>query len=386
MLRSSLWEAYKRSWQGLPRDNHPESVHKEYQETGAGDYSYIYQFIDHLGNKRLSYSDLNDDGIVETSEIRSEKNYYPFGLTQRGYNGQMQGTYYPYGFGGKEEQSELELEWLDFSARNYDASLGRWMNLDPLAEDMRRHSPYNYGFNNPISFIDPDGMKPFWINNGDGTYTAEKGDSAATLAKDAGISEERANELVQQQHGKNYKGKDGGVKSNLDPKDVVAIPEQQQEIADVGATLENEGKEPASSESTDNTSESASLLDKAGEVASDLVKDALGMTEVEEGISRALEAYDNEGINGYLYTSIANAHMEEAGGSGGRSKKRSRSNGVRSTKNKSKRVRSTKTKASTGTTKSTPKNSWNAFLQQNKGKYKGKGWIKRAAADYRAQQ
>ncbi|WP_431160685.1 RHS repeat domain-containing protein [Flagellimonas beolgyonensis] len=95
-----------------------------------------------------------------------ESNYYPFGLKHKGYNEEVSSygnsVAQKWKFGGKEYEDGLNesIATYDFGARNYDPALGRWMNLDPLAEQMRRHSPYNYAFDNPMYFMDYDGMAP----------------------------------------------------------------------------------------------------------------------------------------------------------------------------------------------------------------------------------
>ncbi|WP_371414627.1 RHS repeat-associated core domain-containing protein [Flavobacterium sp. 140616W15] len=135
---------------------------------GANNYSYVFNYTYHLGNIRVSYKK-NAQNVLE---ILEENNYYPFGLKHEGYNVNPASDY-KYKYNGKELQDELGLNFYDYGARNYDPALGRWMNIDPLAEQMRRHSPYNYAFDNPVYFIDPDGMAPKGARSSGAMSTAE---------------------------------------------------------------------------------------------------------------------------------------------------------------------------------------------------------------------
>jgi RHS repeat-associated protein len=170
-------------------------------------FNDVYPYKDHLGNVRLSYGDSDSNGSIDANtEIISEKNYYPFGLTHSGYNNVISGNSNAaaekLGFGGKELQKELGLDWYDVSARNYDPALGRWMNVDPLAEQMPSWSLYNYVFNNPINLVDPTGMAPEvseWKPDKNGNLVAEAGDNAKTLAKHLSVSQSEASKMIKDQ-------------------------------------------------------------------------------------------------------------------------------------------------------------------------------------------
>ena len=124
-----------------------------------GTFSYIYQYKDHLGSNRLSYSDSNNDGQVTASEIVEKDNYYPFGMKHKEYNSIINGVAHKYKFQGQERQDELGLNWDSFKYRNYDYAIGRFMSIDPLAEKYNYQSPYNFSENKVVSHIELEGLE-----------------------------------------------------------------------------------------------------------------------------------------------------------------------------------------------------------------------------------
>ncbi len=116
---------------------------------------YEYYIRDHLGNIRLTYSDLNADGLITTpDEILEEMHYYAFGMMMEG---SWMGDAGQYGYNGIEYENFLDLEMNLATFRGLDPALGRWWQVDPKAEATFPLTPYGSMNNNPISFTDPDG-------------------------------------------------------------------------------------------------------------------------------------------------------------------------------------------------------------------------------------
>lgn len=92
-------------------------------------------------------------------QVTQVTDYYPFGLAINPLGYQKNTSFAnKYLYNGMEFQSDFSTNWLDYGARMYMSDIGRWGVVDPLSEQTRRWSPYNYAIDNPIRFIDPDGM------------------------------------------------------------------------------------------------------------------------------------------------------------------------------------------------------------------------------------
>jgi RHS repeat-associated protein len=131
-------------------------------------YNYVYNYLDHLGNIRMSY------GMDESDHLRvlDENEYYPYGLKHASSNQILEWTYddhteqvalvtptgtptYQNKFNGTEWQNELDLNLYDMDARDYDPAIARWVNIDPVTHFSQ--SPFVAFDGNPVMYADPSG-------------------------------------------------------------------------------------------------------------------------------------------------------------------------------------------------------------------------------------
>lgn len=132
-------------------------------------FLYVYT------SNEMDYDVLFDNLVVvhNSGPLVEETHYYPFGLTMsaisaRSLSGGIKENKFKYN--GKElENREFAngagLETYDFAARMQDPQLGRFLQIDPKSETFANNTPYNYCFNNPLLFVDPDGMEPEYTYN-----------------------------------------------------------------------------------------------------------------------------------------------------------------------------------------------------------------------------
>jgi len=138
----------------------------------------VYNYTDHLGNNRLSYT---WNKSAQALAIMEENNYYPFGLKHENYNSdkvdydrdETGGNLivlapvvrlgYQYKFQGQERQDELGLNWDSFKWRNYDPAIARFICIDPLAEKYTYNGVYNFSENKVVVHRELEGLESIYI-------------------------------------------------------------------------------------------------------------------------------------------------------------------------------------------------------------------------------
>jgi RHS repeat-associated protein len=120
---------------------------------------YIY---DHLGNTRLTYF-ANKPASSWRYHLVNVMDYYPYGKTLKTYNLNTAERYQSTG-----HERDTETGWDYRLARLYDADVGRFLGVDPLASERSWLNPYNYVQGSPVIRVDPDGALDGWIQDDNG--------------------------------------------------------------------------------------------------------------------------------------------------------------------------------------------------------------------------
>ena len=148
MLGNKRYVRYNHGSWALEYVYNPEGYIKYWGEEEHYPYYYIK---DHLGNVHETY--IRPYPTEKYCEQRMQ--YYPSGLP---WNTNLNASYQPFKYNSKEFVEMHGLDEYDSEARWYYPAIMRTTTMDPLCEKYYSISPYAWCGNNPVNYVDPDGM------------------------------------------------------------------------------------------------------------------------------------------------------------------------------------------------------------------------------------
>ena len=120
---------------------------------------YIYIYASNESNIDVFFDNIE---VGHTrSQIIEETHYYPFGLIMSGISSKAAGKLenrYKFN-GGTELNNDLDIGLYETEFRNYDPQIGRFLQIDALADNSDSFSPFTFANDNPILVNDPLGLE-----------------------------------------------------------------------------------------------------------------------------------------------------------------------------------------------------------------------------------
>ncbi|MBQ0738834.1 TNT domain-containing protein [Aquimarina celericrescens] len=169
---------------------HPEGY---IEQEDDGSFTYVYEHRDIWNNTRITYADNNKDGVVTAAEIRREQNYYPFGMSWQAVNSTIRNAKNNLKtFQGQELTEDLGLNTHEWRYRISDRSIGRFWQIDPLAEQYDYNSTFAFQENKMGMGVELEGAELWgWVQQQLVQNTAENpnGVSAHVMGAVQGVVE-----------------------------------------------------------------------------------------------------------------------------------------------------------------------------------------------------
>ncbi|MEO6718922.1 MAG: DUF6443 domain-containing protein [Ferruginibacter sp.] len=134
------------------------------QNIRAPKNGYIFVYISNESNVDVFFDNLQV--IHKPGPILEETHYYPFGLTMSGISSKAAGELQNKDktFQGQKFDDDLGLNWVEFKYRNHDPQIGRFIEIDPLANEYVYNSTYAFSENKVTGHVELEGLECVGFN------------------------------------------------------------------------------------------------------------------------------------------------------------------------------------------------------------------------------